>query len=514
MLNFPIPYAEELVYGIVARMGVRAGIVSPKQLLDEVFDNRKVIATFDMPSHLESIVILYRNGQYDLETLVYQHTLFPIYAPFLPEDRRKKCINWMKKSSQGSVHLASGLNASRLPILTRARYCPDCVAEQVQECGEANWSRQWQIVGADYCLKHQRKLLDSALDFRSPHRHEFFPISEMLMPNTAQNNAIINSDDVFLTEKILELLQLQATKSPTYEQWTTFYSNLALSNDCIKGQTQIIFEKIREKFLARWNIKLLKRFNLKDLESDNNWLISIFRKHRKSFSYVEHLLVIEAFWDKAWDFETIFTIVKNVKIQKIEKHREIPQNIVAEIPIKRQQWLTCLAKNGFQIKPTRAVNTALYAWLYRNDKSWLVAEHQKYQNKHINTEVKYYWAQRDRDFVKDLIQIKNAVIDDIDGVRRSRNFWLKQSKNPSLIEKNLSKLPLVTAFLNRYSEDIADYQIRRLTRTYFDRMSKQESISEWIILRKAGLSEQRLTEEARRFLASSQKFLSKNLKGI
>ena len=36
MLNFPIPYAEELVYGIVARMGVRAGIVSPKQLLDEV----------------------------------------------------------------------------------------------------------------------------------------------------------------------------------------------------------------------------------------------------------------------------------------------------------------------------------------------------------------------------------------------------------------------------------------------------------------------------------------------
>lgn len=54
MLNFPIPYAEELVYGIVARMGVRAGIVSPKQLLDEVFDNRKVIATFDMPSHLES----------------------------------------------------------------------------------------------------------------------------------------------------------------------------------------------------------------------------------------------------------------------------------------------------------------------------------------------------------------------------------------------------------------------------------------------------------------------------
>ncbi len=514
MLNFPVPYANELIYSTIARAGVRAGIVSPKQLLDDVFDNRKVIATFDMPSHLESILTLYQNGQYDLETLIYQHTLFPIYAPFLPEDRRKKCINWMKKSSQGSVHLASGLNASRLPIMGKARYCHNCVQEQLNQKGEAFWSRQWQILGADYCLKHQKKLVDSTLDFRSPHRHEFVSISERLVHNTAQNKAYINSDDVFLTEKILELLQLESTKSPSYEQWTDFYNNLALSNDCIKGNTQIVFERIYEKFLNRWDINLLKRFHLDDLESDNNWLVSIFRKHRKSFSYLEHIFVIEAFWGKAWDFEAIFTTVKNIKIQKIKKHRETPQNIVAEIPFKRQQWLSHLTENGFQIKQARAINKALYAWLYRNDKSWLVAEHQKYQNKHINTEVKFDWARRDRDFVKELIQIKNVIIEDIEGMRRSRNFWLKQAKSSSLIEKNLSKLPLVTAFLNRYSEDIAEYQIRRLTRTYLDRILRQESLSEWIVLRKSGLSEQRLTEEASRFLKISQEFLLKNLKGI
>lgn len=514
MLNFPIPYAEELVYSTIARAGMRAGIVSPKQLLDDVFNNRKVIATFDLPSHLESIIALYRYGQYGLETLIYQHTLFPIYAPFLPEERRKKCINWMKKSSQGSVHLASGLNASRLPVLNKVRYCPDCVIEQMNQNGEAFWSRQCQIIGADYCLKHQKKLLNSALDFRSSHRHEFFSISEMLVSNTAQNTSFISADYVFLTEKILELLQVKATTSPTYEQWTAFYSNLALANDCIKGQTQIIFDKIREKFLARWDIRLLKRFNLDELESGSNWLISIFRKHRKSCSYLEHILVIEAFWGKDWDFESILKTVKNVKTQKIEKHREIPQNIIVEIPFKRQQWLSHLAENDFQIKPARAINKALYAWLYRNDKAWLVAEHHKYQNKHISSEDKYDWNQRDRVFVKELIQIKNAIIDDIEGVRRSRNFWLKQTKNPSLIEKNLSKLPLVTIFLNRYSEDTADYQIRRLSRTYIDRIARKESLAEWIVLRKSGLSEERLTQEARIFLTTSQEFLLENLKGI
>ncbi|MCU9998203.1 TniQ family protein [[Pasteurella] aerogenes] len=498
MLNFPMPYADELIYSTVARSGVRAGIISPKQLLDEIFNNRKVIATFDLPSHLSFIVKLYKANQYDTQTLIYQHTLFPIYAPFLPNERRLKCIDWMKNSSQGSVHLASGLNASRLPVLSKARYCPICAEEQVHKYGESYWSRDWQVVGADCCLQHKIKLVDSDLDFRSSHRHEFFQLSETIKV-PATNNSTVTEDELFLTDKIIDLLNQPAIDSPSYEQWSIFYNNLALSNDCIKGKSQIVFEKIREKFLNRWDIRLLKRFNLDELESDNNWLISIFRKHRKSFSYLEHILVIEAFWGKAWNFEEIFNTVKNLKKKMVTNQREIPQNIIMEIPFKRNQWLAILAENDFQIKQTRALNKALYAWLYRNDKEWLVKEHEKYQNKHINTNHKYDWIKRDKNFVKELLIFKNSVIDDIDSARHSRNFWLKNTQNPSLIEKNLSKLPLVTAFLNRYSEDISDYQIRRLTNVYINRIQNQESLSEWIILREAGLSEERLTEVAKRF---------------
>ncbi|MBW4018028.1 transposase [Moraxella osloensis] len=498
MLNFPMPYVDELIYSIVARAGVRAGIISPKQLLDEVFNNRKVIATFDLPSHLSSIVKLYKANQYDTQTLIYKHTLFSIYSPFLPNERRLKCIDWMKNASQGSVHLASGLNASRLPVLSKARYCPICIEEQVNKYGERFWSRDCQIIGADCCLKHKIKLIDSNLDFRSSHRHEFFQISETIKIPVTQH-LIATEDELFLTDKIIDLLHQPAIESPSYEQWSVFYNNLALSNDCIKGKTQIVFEKIREKFLNRWDIKLLKRFNLDELESDNNWLISIFRKHRKSFSYLEHILVIEAFWRKTWKFEEIFNTVKPLEKTTVDDKRKIPQNIVSEIPFKRNQWLAILAENNFQIKQTRALNKALYAWLYRNDREWLVKEHEKYQNKYISTNDKYDWNKRDKKFVKELLNFKNSIIDDVDGARRSRNFWIKNSQNSSLIEKNLSKLPLVTAFLNRYSEDISDYQIRRLTNVYINRIQNQESLSEWIILREAGLSEERLTEIAKRF---------------
>ena len=39
MLNFPVPYPDELIYSLVARAGIHLGLTSPKQLLDEVFAN-------------------------------------------------------------------------------------------------------------------------------------------------------------------------------------------------------------------------------------------------------------------------------------------------------------------------------------------------------------------------------------------------------------------------------------------------------------------------------------------
>ena len=71
---------------MVARACIYHGITSPKQLLDEVFENRKVIATLDLPCHLKEISNLLKStGRYSVEELVYQHTLFPLYAPFVTE---------------------------------------------------------------------------------------------------------------------------------------------------------------------------------------------------------------------------------------------------------------------------------------------------------------------------------------------------------------------------------------------------------------------------------------------
>ena len=504
MLNFPMLYEDELIYSVIARAGVRAGITSPKQLLDEVFDNRKVIATIDLPNQVSAIVKLYRSHQYKVETLIYSHTLFPIYATFIPEDRRRQCLAWMKEESRGSVHLAVGLNASRVPAPKKVRYCPSCFKKQLEVLGECFWSRLWQIQGVNCCLEHGT-LIESELDFRPSTRHTY--VSASFEDNTPIVQTHASETDIFVTHKALELLTLPPSPSPSYEQWSLFYKNLALSANCNRGSGHINFDSIATKLLDRWSINSLRRFNLHDLDADNSWLRSIFRKHRKSFSYLQHLIVIEAFISKNWDFKNIISHVSALNIKKEDEVLKSSGKSTLNIQLKRDQWQSLVVECQKSIKQARQEDGGLYAWLYRHDKTWLLSYNKSHHSRHIENGLKHDWSKRDRLCVRQLISIKNTLTWDLDSPRRSSNWWLKQSKTSSTVEKNLKKLPLVSSFLSRYSESVSDYQIRRLTRVYISRISQGISLSDWIILREAGLSEQRLTLEANRFQRSISRLI-------
>ncbi len=497
MLNFPMPYEQELIYSTVARAGVRLAFESPKQLLDAVFQNRKVIATVDLPCHLNSIVNQYTEGQLSLENIIYKHTLFPIYAPFVPEARRQQCFKWMANISQGSVHLSLGINASRVPIIDRLRYCPQCLKEQALQKGEFYWVRLWQIQGA--CCPQHGKLVESTLDLRSLHRHDFMVPSDIFCIEWNQIPA--TSDELFISSKLIELLSIPPFVSPSYEQWTMFYNELAKRNNCTRGQNQIAFDQILEKISLRWSQKFLSQYHLNDLASESSWLHNIFRKHRKSFSYLEHILVIEAFLNADWSFAEIFNQVKSFKKVITQQNSRIKyQDTNFEITRaeNRKKWLDLVQDHG--VKPARHLQAALYAWLYRNDKTWLLQTNQNFHQKFIPQGTKIDWQKRDLFYVRQLIQLNNALIWDLEGSRRSAKWWLKQTLMSNTLEKNLHKLPLIQLFLERYSEDISCYQIRRLTKVFIDIKINKQPIPQWRILRKAGLSEERMTSETKKFL--------------
>ena len=497
MLNFPIPYEHELIYSTIARAGVRLALESPKQLLDEIFQNRKVIATVDLPCHLNAIAQHFSDHQFTVQNIAYQHTLFPIYAPFVPEKRRQQCLKWMAHISQGSIHLALGINASRIPAIQKLRYCPQCLVEQLEKYGEYYWFRLWQIQGA--CCPQHGRLVESTIDLRSLHRHDFIVPSDVFC--TEWNQVPATSDELFISSKLIELLSIPPFVSPSYEQWTMFYHELARRNNCIRGQNQIAFDQILEKISLWWPQKFLRQYHLDDLASETSWLRHIFRKHRKSFSYLEHIIVIEAFLNADWSFADIFTQVESfqkVQTQQNNQKRQQDTNFEITRAENREKWLDLVQNHG--IKPARHLQAALYAWLYRNDKDWLLQINQNFHQKFIPQGTKIDWHKRDFLYVKQLIQLKNTLIWDLDSPRRSVKWWLKQTSTSNTLEKNLHRLPLIKDFLERYCEDISCYQIRRLTKVFIDSNINKQPLPQWRILRKAGLSEERMTSETKKFL--------------
>ncbi|MCI2282339.1 TniQ family protein [Colwellia sp. MSW7] len=147
MFGFPFPYHNELLYSVIARYRVHQGIISPKELPDEIYNDRKVVATVDLPNHVNKISSFYPKCEAKSSIgLIYSHTLFPLYAPFIDEQRRKKCIKFMQQKAKSSIHLTLGVAASRIKQPRWLRYCPACLLEQKNEYGEYYWLRNFQVL--------------------------------------------------------------------------------------------------------------------------------------------------------------------------------------------------------------------------------------------------------------------------------------------------------------------------------------------------------------------------------
>ena len=82
--------------------------------------------------------------------------------------------------------------------------------------------------------------------------------------------------------------------------------------------------------------------------------------------------------------------------------------------------------------------------------------------------------------------------------RPTKLWFIQQLHNKATVEKKQAKLPLTSMFLERYQETIEEYQIRRLTRTILEYSPRKPA--EWRLLRESGLSEERITAQAKEFI--------------
>lgn len=496
MVNFPRPYTDELVYSLLARARVKFCEVSPKLLIERAFGSRLVISSLHFPSKIQPLITNNLNSTISTVELIYNHTLFPLWAPFIPDERRLKCIKAMHDKSFGQPYLATGFAASRIPNLTGMRYCPHCMAKQIAEHGEPYWQRIHQVAGLESCIQHKTKLEIANYCQSRVHRHEYFPASNFLCkgkPKIAHSEY----DDRFY-QPISELLNRCEHSSPSYAQWTQYYQYLIRKNHCAKG-LYVSYEAIKERVLAKWPIDWLERYNLHQLDGQSSWLHAITRKHRKSFSHLEHIVILEAMIDGGWSIDKVLEGVLSVK------------NITFSVPIKKVDIVNSGVVRRYKkmwLNRVKCLGTKLgrfdcgdaYAWLYRHQRNWLLKVNKYYKKPIIHEASRIDWNKRDHKIAKKLIKVRNRAEDKLNFPRQSKNWFLNHLTIKATVEKNINKLPLTKEFLYRYVETVSDYQIRRLSRTIISHHPHLPP--RWVVLRESGLSDERIRIIADKFLTA------------
>ncbi|PTN37332.1 transcriptional antiterminator [Desulfonatronum sp. SC1] len=499
MLNFPVPYPEELIYSTIARAGIRQGITSPKELLDEIFQSRGIIATIDLPNHLSAVSRLLPK-KYSAEEIIYNHTLFPIYAPFVPEERRKRCLEWMRKKSQGAVHLALGVTASRIKVPRYIRYCPRCILAQNNEHGEYYWIRGWQVPGIESCSKHGY-LINTQLLRSNAERHRFIAAAPEYCPQVPQNQCA--STSTWISIQVQQLLERSIRPSASYEQWTTYYKDLAFQYGFNRGNGHIRHHAVKEKVLRAWPIDWLAKYNLTPTESDDNetdWLRSIFRKHRKCFSYLQHIVVNQAIVGESWCIDNVLDQVQQYLVKKRLPSFQKTQSIKLDLAPDQENWQRLLSFHS----PTKArkISPALYGRLYRSHLPWLLEVNACHADDRSGFALrrKVDWNARDQEYLQVLRQVTASLDGSADGPRRSKAYFHKLAGLSTTFQKNLNRMPLSEAFLDDHVESVEGYQIRRLRNSFQELQQQFDTPPLWRLLRKAKLSKERLTEASKHYL--------------
>ena len=165
----------------------------------------------------------------------------------------------------------------------------------------------------------------------------------------------------------------------------------------------------------------------------------------------------------------------------------------------RSSWEAFLKEFGVK-KARFSGGAAIYAWLYRNDRAWLMKINGQYRRSSRSENKRVDWGKRDQDVLITLKEVHQRALSHMEGPRRSRNWYLDQLGAKATVETNLYKLPLTVKFFENYCESVSDYQIRRIAVAIRQLDADCEPKRRWKILRSAGLSDERIRVEAELYL--------------
>ncbi len=290
---FTDPYPDELLYSALARYHFYSGNIDFKDTLMELFGKNSVIPSFEIGSHLEFLCKVL-GGCYSSERLIREHTLFPFYAPFLPEKRKKELLRDIKSSNGNGIYTKLGIVAGSICKKDSILYCPVCAKKEINTLGEAYIHREHQLQGVMLCPHHGTTLQKYPLKRQGYSRVEYIRLDSQLLD--------FSHEDLY-QEKYKEQL-LRISQAAYYLLVNDLghiskadvllrYKNLLYEKGLASNNYRVKQDELHDMVVNHYGSELLEILESSlDRNDEYNWLKAATRNVSRTVHPLRHILLI------------------------------------------------------------------------------------------------------------------------------------------------------------------------------------------------------------------------------
>lgn len=295
---FPDPYLDELLYSVCARYAALMDYPNRITATRDFFGDGVSAAVVDLPNPVGHLLGVLPHGHlYSVNELIYQHTHYPFYAPFLPSGRALQLRDTMREGGENRVAERIGILADRLKMPARLRFCPICVEQDRAALGETYWHRIHQIPGVEVCPHHEVLLEESGALWRNPRNPGEPSAAEYSVPNVPGRTLDTSEKTQFIQLKIAHqaLLLLERPRGLVDgEALQRRYHNLLLRQGLAYYNGQVRTAQLVRKLLDYYPGELLVHLGCEIKNLYSNWLTRLLHTHKAGVTQhpLRHILFL------------------------------------------------------------------------------------------------------------------------------------------------------------------------------------------------------------------------------
>lgn len=287
---FTDPYDNEILSSTFARYHFYIGNINKKDTLEELLGEREIRAFKIFPSRLNYIERKLYN--YKADYFIYNHTIFPIYSPFIIKERQDIVIEHMKNKGCGKISHILGLSTSKLEKRKWYMYCPLCAKEDFEKRGESFFNRLHQIQGVLICGEHRCRLNEYKLKEESD--KDF-----VMLDYNKVNNDNINYYSNKITNELMEISKaIKYIINLPYISWnrdkvTERYKEILDENGYLTKNGVVRQTKLILDFNNYYDNELLELLKSSvSIKEKYGWIKRLFRDKKSTVEPIRNILFI------------------------------------------------------------------------------------------------------------------------------------------------------------------------------------------------------------------------------